>query len=325
MQLEGSRFLVTGGCGFIGSHLVRRLLGAGAGVVVFDNALRPTGGAGDGERLRLMQGDLRRPDDLRRAAAGCAGIFHLAVLDIGGSARDPRACLEINVDGTFNIVEAARDAGAQKVVFSSASSVYGDTLETMDESHPLGARTMYGASKIGGEYFLRAFHSMCGLDYVTLRYMNVYGPGQQIGVIPAVLRRLKSGEPPVIFGDGSQSFDYVYVDDVAAANVRAMESDVSDEVFNIGSGEERTVKQVVEALLALTGSPLQPEYRRDEQVPMQRRVGSSKKAARLLGWRAAVSLDEGLRRVVQADYFEAVSYQPSAVGPAGEDGASPGH
>lgn len=303
MRIEDSRFLVAGGCGFIGSRLVQRLLDQGASVVVFDRTLRPIGGVVEGADVRLVEGDLTSRDDLRRAAEGCAGAFHLAVLDIGGCTQDPRGCLEVNVDGTFNVLEAVREAGVRKLVFSSASSVYGDTLETMDESHPLGARTMYGASKIAGEYFLRAFQSMYGLEYVTLRYMNVYGPGQQLGVVPAVLRRVKAGEPPLIYGDGSQSFDFVYVDDVAGANVRAMESDVSDEVFNVGSGEERTVKEVVESLLTLTGSPLQPEYRREEHVPMQRRVGSSEKAARLLGWRAAVPFGEGLRRVVEADYF----------------------
>ncbi|MGH2355647.1 MAG: NAD-dependent epimerase/dehydratase family protein, partial [Chloroflexota bacterium] len=222
-----------------------------------------------------------------------------AVLALNPSTQNPRRCLEINVDGSFNVFEAAQQAGVQKVVFSSASSVYGDTLEVMDEQHPLNARTIYGASKIAGEALLRAFGGTFGLDYVTLRYMNVYGPFMGFGLVDATLSRIAAGQAPVINGDGSQSFDFVYVADVAGATVRAMESDVTDEVFNVGSGEERTVRDVVLALMELAHSPLQPEFR-DVQVPMVRRVGSSEKAARLLGWRAQVPLREGLRKVVGA-------------------------
>ncbi len=296
VQLSGQRFLVTGGGGFIGGYVVEQLLAKGALVRIFElpgKAARFAGRAG----IELVEGDIRRPADLRPAADGCAGVFHLAVLAINPSAQNPRACLEINVDGTFNVFEAAREAGVRKIVFSSASSVYGDTLEIMDETHPLGARTIYGASKIAGEYFLRAFNAMYGLDYVILRYMNVYGPNAGFGLIDATLRRIMAGQPPVINGDGSQSFDFVYVSDVAGATVRAMESDVSDEIFNVGSGEEKTVREVVSALLELTGSPLVPQFV-DAPVPMVRRVGSSEKAARLLGWRAQVPFHEGLRRVV---------------------------
>jgi nucleoside-diphosphate-sugar epimerase len=296
VQLSGQRFLVTGGGGFIGRYVVERLVAAGATVRVFDLP-------GRGERLagrsgvEVVAGDLRRPDEVRRAAEGVAGVFPMAVLALNPSTENPRRCLEVNVDGSFNVFEAARDAGVQKVVFSSASSVYGDTLEVMDEAHPLQARTVYGASKIAGEAFLRAFGGSFGLPSVTLRYMNVYGPFMGFGLVHSVLERIAGGLPPVINGDGGQSFDFVYVDDVAGATVRAMASDVSDETFNVGSGEERTVRDVVYALLELTGSPLQPEFRAGP-VPMVRRVGSSEKAARLLGWRAEVPLREGLRRVV---------------------------
>ena len=305
MQLAGNRFLVTGGCGFIGSRIVRALAAGGAEVVVFDRVIRAEVRDGlapdDVARVTLVEGDITEPAQVHAAASGAHGIFHLAVLDLNRCAGDPRRCLHINVDGTFNVLEAARDSGVRKMVFSSASSVYGDTAETMDESHPLEARTTYGASKIAGEFFCRSFHTSAGLDYVILRYMNVYGPGQEIGVIPAVLRRIRSGQPPVIFGDGSQSFDFVSVDDVAAANLQAMTSDVSDDVFNIGSGEEASIKQVVETLLRLTGSSVRPEFQPLPPGQVQRRVGSSAKAARLLGWRAAMPFDEGLRRVVEAE------------------------
>ena len=150
----------------------------------------------------------------------------MAVLPLGPCSENPRLCVEVNVDGTLNVLEAAREAGVQKLVYSSASSVYGDTNETMDESHPLGARTMYGASKLAGEYFVRAYGDLYGLEHVILRYMNVYGPRQEGGLVINVLRRIQSGEPPTIMGDGSASFDFVHVADVAGANVRAMASDV---------------------------------------------------------------------------------------------------
>lgn len=298
MQLAGQRFLVTGGGGFIGRHVVGLLSQKGAHVRVFELAGKADDLAGR-PGVEVVAGDLVRPDDVARAAEGVDGIFHMAVLALNPSTENPRRCLEINVDGSFNVFEAAHRQGVKKVVFSSASSVYGDTLDVMDESHPLMARTIYGASKIAGEALLRAMASACSYEYVTLRYMNVYGPFMGFGLVDSVLKRIASGQAPVVHGDGSQSFDFVYVGDVAGATVRAMQADVTDEVFNVGSGEEKTVRDVVFTLLELTGSPFQPEFR-DVPVPMVRRVGSSEKAARLLGWKAAVPFREGMRRVVEA-------------------------
>jgi UDP-glucose 4-epimerase len=296
VEIRGGRFLVTGGAGFIGSCVVDALLDAGAGdVSVFDvSALSDRG------RVRVVEGDVRDVEAVLAATEGIDGVFHLAVLPLGPSIEQPRLGLDVNVVGTFNVLEAAAQAGARKLVFSSASSVYGDTDETMDESHPLGARTMYGASKIAGEYLVRAFNDRDGLEYVTLRYMNVYGPGQRGGLIPSVLRRILRGEPPVIAGDGSQSFDLVHVADVAEANVRAMASDVSGVELNVGSGTEVSVREVVERLLALTGSDLEPEYDRSQRVLMRRRVGSSDRARELLGWTPARDLETGLREVVES-------------------------
>lgn len=298
MELRGNRFLVTGGSGFIGSFVVEQLLAAGADVVVFDAVPNRENLQAVADRVQLVAGDVRDTEALGRVTEGAAGVFHMAVLPLGPTIDQPRLGLEVNVVGTYNVLEAAQQAGVEKVVFSSASSVYGDTDETMDESHPLGARTMYGASKIAGEYLLRAFADRDGLGYVTLRYMNVYGPRQAGGLVMSVLRRILAGEPPVIAGDGSQSFDFVHVADVAAANVRAMGSDVSGVELNVGSGTEVSVAEIVRRLLEITGSDLQPQFDRSQRVHMRRRVGSSDRARELLGWSAAHDLDAGLRDVV---------------------------
>jgi UDP-glucose 4-epimerase len=299
--IEGARFLVTGGSGFVGSHVVDELVANGASeVVVFDKVVRNENleEASAAGSVRVVEGDVTDREALAGAVKGVDGVFHLAVLPIGPSEADPRLALDVNVVGTFNVLEAAQQAGAKKIVYSSASSVYGDTNETMDESHPLDARSMYGASKIAGEYFLRAFHEIHGLDYVTLRYMNVYGPRQEGGLIVSVLRRIESGEAPVIQGDGSQSFDFVHVADVARLNIAAMASDVSGEAFNVGSGGEASVKEIVDKLIELTGADVEPVYDRETKVLMARRVGSNERAVTELDWQPALDLEAGLTEVI---------------------------
>ena len=298
MDLAGPRMLVTGGTGFIGSFVVERLLEEGADVVVFDATPQPANLGELVRRVTIVEGDVRDVDAVARAVEGAAGVFHMAVLPLGPTIAEPRLGLEVNVVGTYNVLEAAQKAGVRKVVFSSASSVYGDTDDTMDESHPLGARTMYGASKIAGEYLLRAFADRDGLDYVTLRYMNVYGPRQAGGLVMSVLRRILAGEAPVIAGDGSQSFDFVHVADVADANVRAMASDVSGVELNVGSGTEVSVAEIVRRLIVLTGSDVEPQFDHSQRVLMRRRVGSSERARELLGWSASRDLESGLSDVV---------------------------
>jgi UDP-glucose 4-epimerase len=303
VRLAGSRFVVTGGSGFIGSHVVDALVLADAAeVVVLDASLNPENLAESepSGRIRSIEGDIRDPAVVRNAVEGADGVFHMAVLPLGGCVDDPRLCHEVNVGGTLNVLEAARDAAVAKVVFSSASSVYGDTDETMDESHPFEARTMYGASKVAGEFYVRAFNDCYGLDYLTLRYMNVYGPRQSGGLVVAVTKRLLAGERPVIAGDGSQSFDYVHVSDVAGANLHAMASDVSDDAFNVGSGTEVSVREITEKLISLTGAGVEPEYDGSQRVLMRRRVGSNARAKELLGWEASRPLQDGLREVVES-------------------------
>lgn len=297
MELAGKRFLVTGGSGFIGSHVVDELVQADAADVVIFDAAGPGDGP-SGKDVRRIEGDVRDREAVRGAAEGVDGVFHLAVLPLGPSVADPRLAHDVNVGGSLNVLEAARDAGVAKVVYSSASSVYGDTNETMDEEHPLATRTMYGATKLAGELYLRAFNDAYGLDYVTLRYMNVYGPRQEGGLVVAVTRRLLSGQAPTIEGDGSQSFDFVHVRDVAAANVLAMASDVGDDAFNVGSGREASVRDVVAKLIEITGADVKPQYDPSRRVLNSRRVGSSARAKELLGWEPTIDLDEGLRETV---------------------------
>jgi UDP-glucose 4-epimerase len=300
--ISGNSFMVTGGSGFIGSHVVDQLVAGGARrVVVFDKVVREenlTDALRSGS-VDIVNGDVTDPGQVARSLEGIEGVFHMAVLPLGPSVEQPRLGLEVNVVGTFNVFEAAQQAGIRKVVFSSASSVYGDTDETMDESHPLGARTMYGATKIAGEYFLRSFNDQFGLPYVTLRYMNVYGPRQEGGLVMAVARRVLSGQAPSITGDGSQSFDFVHVADVAGANVAAMASTVSGEEFNVGSGTEASAREIAERLIEIVGANVEVQYQPEVRVLMKRRVGSNRKAKDMLGWEASIPLDQGLRETVE--------------------------
>jgi nucleoside-diphosphate-sugar epimerase len=300
VDLQGKRFLVTGGSGFIGSHVVDRLLEKGAReVVVFDKVVRRENLDQAGGRVTVVEGDVTEARAVRNATEGADGVFHMAVLPLGPSVENPRLAHEVNVGGSLNVFEAARDAGVEKVVYSSASSVYGDTEETTDESHPLNTRTMYGATKLAGEFYLCAFNAAYGLPYVTLRYMNVYGPRQEGGLVMAVTRRLLAGEAPTLQGDGSQSFDFVHVRDVADANVHAMASDVSDETFNVGSGGEASVREVAEKLIEITGAAVEPQYDTSQRVLMMRRVGTNTRAKEKLGWQISIDLDEGLRDTVE--------------------------
>lgn len=309
MTLSHSRVLVIGGAGFVGSHLVDQLTQeAVREIMVLDNLVRGTRAnlqpAMQDRRVQFVQGSITDLDFLREVMKGSDYVFHLAALWLYECVQQPRAALEVNVGGTYNVAETAQQAGVKKVVFSSSASVYGDALATpMTEEHPFNNRTMYGATKIAGEQFLRAFYQQHGLDYVGLRYMNIYGPrmdykGAYVSVIMKVLDRIDSGQPPIIFGDGSQTYDFVHVEDVARANLLALKSDASDDFFNVGMGVGTTINDLVRLLLDITGSDLEPEYRPQEEMFVTHRLGSVDKAERLLGFRAALPLEEGLRSVV---------------------------
>jgi len=309
-ELEGANVLVIGGAGFLGSHIVDQLtLTAAARIVVLDNFVRGTREnlrqAAAEPRVEVVEGSVTDLALLSRLMAGTDFVFHLAALWLYECVHEPRSALEVNVVGTYNVVEAAADADVRKVVYSSSASVYGDAAFTpMTEEHPFLNRTMYGATKIAGEQFFRAFNEQRGLQYAGLRYMNIYGPrmdyqGTYVSVIMKVLDRIEQGLPPIIFGDGSQAYDFIHVEDVARANLLALQSDASDEFFNIGMGVETTIRELVELLLDITGSDLEPEYRPQEQMFVTHRVGSTEKAERLLGFRAGISLRDGLVSVIE--------------------------
>lgn len=308
-SLDSSRVLVIGGAGFVGSHIVDQLLAEPVGeVVVLDNFVRGTRDnltqASADPRVKIVDGSITDVTLLSRLMENADYVFHLAALWLFECVHEPRAALDVNVVGTYNVIEAAAQCGVKKLVYSSSASVYGDALYTpMAEEHPFNNRTMYGATKIAGEQFLRAFNEQQGLDYVGLRYMNVYGPrmdykGTYVSVIMKVLDCIELGQPPVIFGDGSQSYDFVHVNDIARANILAMKSEATDTFFNVGRGTKTTINELVQMLLEITGSDLRPEYRPQEQMFVTHRVGSTELAQRELGFRATTRLSEGLRSVV---------------------------
>jgi len=304
-QLADSTVSVIGGAGFIGSHLVEHLLGEPVErVIVLDNFVRGSRAnierVSRDARVEVREGSILDLPFLEEAMAESDYAFHLAALWLHECVNQPRDAVLVNALGTYNVIEAATRGNVGKVVFSSSASVYGDALSIpMTEEHPFNNRTLYGATKIAGEQFFRAFHEQHGLDYVGLRYMNVYGPrmddkGVYVSVIVKVLERIESGEPPLIFGDGSQEYDFVHVEDVARANVLALKSEATDLCLNVGTGISTTIAELVTRLLALTGSELQPEYLPDKQMFVTNRVGSTEAAERAIGFRATLGLEEGL-------------------------------
>lgn len=310
MDIIGKKIVVIGGAGLVGSHIVDQLIKEDvAEIVVFDNFVRGTrenlADAVKSPKVKIIEGDICNKDQLYSTLKGSDGVFHLAALWLLQCVQDPQACLDANVIGTFNVIKACQELGVKRLVFSSSASVYGDALRVpMTEDHPFNNRTMYGASKIAGEQFLRAFYEMYKLNYVGLRYMNIYGPrqdykGAYVSVIMKVLDRIDKGLSPIIFGDGSQSYDFIYVEDTAHANICAMKSEASDEFFNIGMGIKTSLNELVQLILDITGSKLTPEYRPQEQVLVTHRVGSTQKAEELLGFKANTPLKEGLKKLIE--------------------------
>lgn len=310
--LRGGRFLVTGGAGTIGSEIVDRLIGAGAARVdVLDNLVR---GRRDNlsealasGRVSLVEGDIRDRSLVNDLVRGQDVVFHQAAIRITQCAEDPRLAVDVMVNGTFNVIEAAASAGVAKVVAASSASVYGmaEQFPTTERHHPYNNDTIYGAAKTFNEGMLASFRAMYGLDYVMLRYFNVYGPrmdvhGKYTEVLVRWMERIDDGLPPLIFGDGSQSMDFVFSEDIARANLLAAASGVCEGAYNIASGAETSLLQLAQTLLGVMGSDLPVEHGPERTVnSVVRRLADTSAAARDLGFRAAVPLDEGLRRLVQ--------------------------
>ncbi len=306
------RVLITGGAGLIGSHVVDLLIQQeNLEILILDNFVRGRREnllwAMDNGRVQIIEGDIRNPATVRDCMAEVDVVFHQAAIRITQCAEEPRLALEVMADGTFNVLEAAAAAGVSKVVAASSASVYGaaDEFPTTERHHSYNNRTLYGAAKAFNEGLLRSFHEMYGLNYVGLRYFNVYGPRMDIyGAYTEVLirwmERIAAGRPPLILGDGTQTMDFIYVQDVARANMLAANAPVTDEVFNIASGIETSLNDLAAALLRVMGSELQPEYgpaRKVNAVP--RRLADTTRARDGIGFEAQVSLDEGLRRLVE--------------------------
>ena len=310
MDLTDRRIVVIGGAGLIGSYIVDQLtLEPVKEILVFDNFVRGTRAnlaqAITNPKVRVMEASIADRDAVRRGLDGADGVFLLASLWLGECVSEPRIAWEVNTMGTWNVVEACRDLGVKRVVYSSSASVYGNALSTpMTEGHSFNNRTTYGATKIACEQMFRAIHEQDRLPYIGLRYMNIYGPrmdyrGTYVSVIMKVLDRILAGQPPIIFGDGTQTYDFIYVEDAARANLLGMKAECIDEFFNVGSGVGTTINELVGILLELFGSDLKPEYRSQAQSFVTHRVGSTEKAQQLLGFTTTTSLAEGLRRVVE--------------------------
>jgi nucleoside-diphosphate-sugar epimerase len=309
--IKGQRCLVTGGAGTIGSTIVDQLVAADAGeVIVLDNFVRGrsenlVGALGSG-KVRVIDGDIRDRRLVTALMSGIDVVFHQAAIRITQCAEEPRVALEVLVDGTYEIVEAAADAGVRKVVAASSASVYGlaEQFPTGERHHPYANDTLYGAAKTFNEGLLRSFHATHGLDYVALRYFNVYGPRMDIyGLYTEVLirwmERIEAGQPPLILGDGTQTMDFVFTEDIARANLLAASADATDEVFNIGSGTETSLAELAHALLRAMGSDLPLEFGPPRGVnAVTRRLADVSRAAERLGWKSEITLDDGLRRLV---------------------------
>jgi UDP-glucose 4-epimerase len=312
MDVRGKRFLVIGGAGLIGSHTVDQLRKEDVGeIVVYDNFVRGTQEnlteALCDPRVRIYDigGDICQTDILNAAMKGVDGVFHFAALWLLQCHDFPRAAFDVNVRGTFNVLEACVANKIARLVYSSSASVYGDAVEEpMTEDHPFNNKNFYGATKICGEAMARAYHHRYNLDFVGLRYMNVYGPrqdyrGAYIAVIMKMLDAIDRGEGPTILGDGTEAFDFVAVQDCGSANVCAMKADPTDRFYNVGTGTRTSLKELAEMLVELTGCKQPIKYAPRSQATLVRnRIGSAKRAKAEIGFEAQVPLHVGLRELI---------------------------
>jgi UDP-glucose 4-epimerase len=311
LNLRNARVLVTGGAGLIGSHIVDRLLSESpAEIVVLDNFVRGRhdniANAVESGRVTVVEGDIRDRALVADAMKGIDVVFHQAAIRITQCAEEPALAMDVLVNGTFIILDVARQAGVRKVVAASSASVYGlaDRFPTDEQHHPYNNRTLYGAAKAFNEGLMRSFNEQYGLEYVALRYFNVYGPrmdmhGAYTEVFIRWMENIEAGRPPMIFGDGTQTMDFIYADDIARANILAARAPVSDAVYNIASGTEFSLNECAEMLLHVMNSPLKVEYGEARKVNgVTRRLASTWRAEQEIGFQAVVPFEMGLSRLV---------------------------
>ena len=312
MDLKGKKFVLVGGAGLIGSHTADLLLKEDVKeIIIYDNFVRGSeenlASALEDPRVSIYDigGDIMQTDILQSAFDGADGVFHFAALWLLQCHDYPRTAFDVNVRGTFNVMEACVAKGVKRLVSSSSASVYGDAVrEPMDEDHPYNNKNFYGATKIAGEAFLRSFHHRYGLDYVGLRYMNVYGPrqdyhGAYIAVIMKMLDAIDRGESPTIMGDGSEAFDFVAVEDCGLANVCAMKSEATDENYNVGTGIRTSLKELAEIIIEITGCDKPINYApRSQATLVKNRVGDPVKASKEIDFTAQIDLRDGLQRLI---------------------------
>lgn len=315
-MLDSANVLVIGGAGFIGGFVVEELLKRPVRkVVIYDNLSR--GKLANVDRslqdprcsMYPYGGDVRETDVLDKAIADADVVFHLAAMWLLHCKDFPRTAFRVNVEGTFNVLEACARHNVKRLIYSSSASVYGDALSVpMTEDHPLNNRNFYGATKIAGEAMCTAYHDRYGLSVIGLRYMNVYGPGQDqhavySGVVPILLNKIEAGEAPVINGDGTQAYDFVYVRDVAIANLKAAEAEIDHGYYNVGTGMQTSIRQLCELILRLKKSDLELTFRPysadDARQLVQNRIGSTDKAQRDLAFEYDFSLEEGLTELIR--------------------------
>ena len=311
LNLKNARVLVTGGAGLIGSHIVDRLLNESpVEIVVLDNFVRGRrdnlANAVLSGRVTIIEGDIRDRALVTDAMQGIDVVFHQAAIRITQCAEEPALAMDVLVNGTFIVLDVARQVGVRKVVAASSASVYGlaDRFPTDEQHHPYNNRTLYGSAKLFNEGLLRSFNEQYGLEYVALRYFNVYGPrmdvhGAYTEVFIRWMENIEAGRPPMIFGDGTQTMDFIYADDIARANILAARAPVSDAVYNIASGTEFSLNECAEMLLRVMKSPLKVDYGEARKVNgVTRRLASTWRAEQEIGFQAVVPFETGLSRLV---------------------------